>query len=89
LIHGPAKRRSAGSSVTDALTIISTTTEMPTPAAVMNCRPATASPRIATKTVPPANTTDRPAVATVRAIDSSTDMPWARCSRWRDTINSA
>ena len=63
-IQGPARASSAGSSVTAAATMTSTITEMATPAAVTNGMPATARPRIAMSTVPPANTTDRPAVAT-------------------------
>ena len=45
------------------------------PPAVTNGTPATARPRIATTTVPPAKTTACPAVATARAIDSSTVSP--------------
>ena len=69
--------------------MISTTIEMPTPAAVMNGMPATIRPRIAITTVPPAKITARPAVATDRAAASSTASPRARCSRWRVTSSSA
>ena len=56
--------------MTDATTIISTITDVATPAAVMNGTPATASPRIAITTVPPAKITAWPAVATARPTDS-------------------
>ena len=69
--------------------MIRTTTEMATPAAVMNGMPATIRPRIAMTTVPPAKITARPAVATARAAASSTSIPRARCSRWRVTSSSA
>ena len=52
--------------------MISTTTEIAIPPAVMNGTPATARPRIAMTTVPPAKTTAWPAVATARPTDSST-----------------
>ena len=67
----------------------STMTEMAIPPAVMNGTPATASPRIAMTTVPPAKTTAWPAVATARPTDSSTVIPSARYSRCRVTMNSA
>ncbi len=53
--------------------MMSTMIEMATPAAVMNGTPATARPRIAITTVPPAKTTACPAVATARPTDSSTE----------------
>jgi hypothetical protein len=62
---------------------------MATPAAVRNGTPATARPRIAMTTVPPAKITAWPAVATARPTDSSTLIPRARCSRCRVTMNSA
>ena len=49
-----------------------TTTEVATPAAVMNGTPASANPRMAMTTVPPAKITAWPAVATARPTDSST-----------------
>ena len=55
--------------------MVSTMSEMAIPPAVMNGTPATARPRIAMTTVPPAKTTDLPAVATARPADSSTDSP--------------
>ena len=55
--------------------MISTMTEVAIPAAVMNGMPATARPRIAITTVPPAKITAWPAVATARPTDSSTVMP--------------
>ena len=67
----------------------STITEMAIPAAVMKGTPATARPRIAMTTVPPAKTTDCPAVATALPTDSSTVMPRARYSRCRVTRKSA
>ena len=73
----------------EALTMISTMTEMAMPPAVMNGMPATARPRMAMTTVPPANTTALPAVARARPTDSSTSIPRARCSRCRVTTNSA
>ena len=51
--------------------MISTITEMATAAAVMNGTPATASPRIAITTIPPAKITARPAVATACPAASS------------------
>ena len=85
----PASPRNAGSKVTEAATMIRTTTEMATPTAVMNGMPATARPRIAITTVPPAKITAWPAVATARPAASSTVIPRARCSRCRVTRNSA
>ena len=72
-----------------ASTMISTITEIAIPPAVMNGTPATASPRIAITTVPPANTTARPAVATARPAASVTMSPWARYSRCRVSTKSA
>ena len=69
--------------------MIRTTSEMAMPAAVRNGMPATASPRIAMTTVPPAKITACPAVATARPAASSTVIPSARCSRWRVTSSSA
>ena len=51
------------------------------PPAVMKGIRATARPRIATTTVPPAKTTARPAVASDRPTASTTSRPSARCSR--------
>ena len=59
---------SAGSSVSAATTMIATTIAAPTPMYVTNGMPATARPRIAMTTVPPAITTDWPAVAIARPI---------------------
>ncbi len=53
----PAKPMSAGSSVSEAITMIATTIAAPKPMNVTNGMPATASPRIAMTTVPPAMTT--------------------------------
>ena len=69
--------------------MMSTTIEMAMPPAVMNGTPATARPRIDTTTIPPANTTGRPAVAIERAIESWTASPRARYSRCRVVTNSA
>ena len=55
--------------------MISTMTDVATPAAVMNGTPATASPRIAITTVPPAKITAWPEVATARPADSVTRKP--------------
>ncbi len=88
-IHGPTTPRNAGSSVTEATTMMSTITEIATPAAVMNGTPATASPRIAMTTVPPAKITACPAVATARPAASATSDPRCRNSRCRVTRNSA
>ena len=46
-------------------------------------------PAIATTTVTPANSTERPAVALARPVASGTDMPWSRFWRWRDRTNKA
>ena len=75
LRRGPATPRKAGSSVTDATTMTRTTSETASPPTVMNGTPATASPRIETTTVPPANTTGRPAVATRRPAASAAQTP--------------
>jgi len=72
----------------DASTITSTMREMPMPPAVMNGIRATASPRMATTTVPPAKTTDRPAVARERPTASSTSRPSERYSRKRVRMKS-
>ena len=69
--------------------MISTTTAMATAAAVMNGTPATASPRIAITTIPPAKITARPAVATAWPAASSALAPSSRCSRCRVRMNSA
>ncbi len=79
----------AGSRVIEASTITSTITETAIAPAVMNGTPATVSPRIATTTMPPASTTDAPAVETARAIDSGTGTPAVRCSRCRVRMNRA
>ena len=81
LIQCPARPRNAGSSVTAATAMIPTMTEVAMPADVMNGMPATAMPRIAMTTAPPANTTARPDVATARPTDSSMPIPRARNSR--------
>ena len=65
----------------EASTITSTMIEMPIPPAVMNGIRATTSPRMATTTMPPAKTTDRPAVASAPPTESSTVWPSASCSR--------
>ena len=57
LIRCPARPRNAGSSVTDATTMMRTMAAVAMPAAVMNGMPATARPRIAMTTVPPAKIT--------------------------------
>ena len=72
----------------EASTITSTTSEIPIPPAVMNGILARASPRIATTTVPPAKTTERPAVARERPTASTTPQPSARFSRKRVSTNS-
>ena len=59
-----------------------TTTEIAIPPAVMNGTPATASPRIATTTVPPANTTGLPGGGHApRPTDSSTGTARERGTR--------
>ncbi len=50
---------------------------------------ASASEHSAITTVPPANTTALPEVATVSGTDSATLIPPARCWRWRVIRNSA
>ena len=61
--------------MTEAITMIATITDVAMPAAVMNGMPATASPRIAMTTVPPAKITAGPAVATARPAASVTERP--------------
>ncbi len=85
----PAAPRKAGSSVTEATTMIRTMIETASPPTVMNRTFATAMPRIDTTTVPPANTTGRPAVATARPAASWGSTPRARYSRCRASTNSA
>jgi hypothetical protein len=69
--------------------MISTMAAIAIPAAVIIGTPATARPRMAMTTVPPAKTMTRPAVATARPTDSATGMPRARCSRCRVMRNRA
>ena len=69
--------------------MISTITEMATPAAVTNGTPATARPRIAMTTVPPANTTAWPGGGDGAADRLLDGIPRARNSRCRVTTNRA
>ena len=87
----PATASSAGSRVTDATTMTSTTSEIAMPPAVMNGTPATASPRIDTMTMPPANTTGRPAVrqrAGDRLVARAPGAPGSRGAGSRRTARS-
>ncbi len=84
-----ASPRRAGSSVVEARIATSTPTAAATPIALRNGMPTTRSPSRAMTTVPPANTTALPAVATAVAADSSGVMPCASCVRWRERDEQA
>ena len=59
------------------------------PITARNGMPATTRPDSAMITVAPAKMTALPAVATERAIDSSTAIPSASWLRWREARKSA
>jgi hypothetical protein len=75
--------------VIEATTMISTMHAIGDPGGRHHGTPATARPRMAMTTVPPANTMTCPAVSTARPTDSSTGVPRARYSRCRVMRNSA
>ncbi|CPU66567.1 Uncharacterised protein [Mycobacteroides abscessus] len=87
--RSPAKPSMAGSSVIETRTASPTPTAAATPMTVRNGMPATPRPTSAIMTVRPAKMTAEPAVATARAVASSTLRPVASSSRCRDTMNSA
>ncbi len=70
IIRFPAIDNTAGTSVTDANTAISTLSAAVNPMADMNGMPTTVNPQSATITVSPAKTTALPAVPAALAIDS-------------------
>ena len=74
----PATPSSAGSSVTAASIVIATMTAEAQPIIVIIGIPDTCSPAMASTTVLPANSTDRPAVAFALPIASGTGVPDSR-----------
>ena len=86
---GPAKPRSAGSSVIDASTVKSTATMALTAIPRTSGMPMTNRPSMEMHTVTPANTTARPDVVSASAHASSLSAPSCRHERKRVRMNSA
>ena len=87
--RSPAKPSSAGSSVSEATSVIATTTAMPMarPETKLSCMISMPSSEMTT--VVPANTTARPAVSIAISVESSMLWPLCRFSRNRVTMNRA
>ena len=75
--------------MSDATTVIGTTTAALIARPEMNEMPMTSIPRNEMTTVRPAKVTARPAVSMAMAVASSGVCPWWRFSRYRVTMNSA
>ena len=80
-IRWPANPSSAGSSVSEATTVMATTTAALTARPWMKLMPITTMPRNDTTTVTPAKATARPAVSIAMDVASSGVWPWWRFSR--------
>jgi len=89
LILRPTRPSKPGSRVTAAITTTATMSADPQPIVVVIGMPATCRPPIATTTVMPANSTDRPAVAFALPTASGTGIPSARFCRCRARMNKA
>ena len=87
--RSPANPRRAGRRVSDATTVMSTTTAALIARPETNEIPMTIMPRKEMTTVRPANVTARPAVSIAIDVASSGVWPWWRFSRYRVTMNSA
>ena len=86
---GPVIASAAGSRVNAARTATTTATAAISPIVVTSGIPATVSETSAIVTVPPANVTAPPEVATARAIDSPSSRPSFMPRKCRVTMNSA
>ena len=75
--------------MTAAATMSRTTSPGAYPMARKFGTPVKSRPESASSTVPPAKTTDWPAVAVASAAASGTDRPRASASRCRVTMNNA
>ncbi len=80
-MRSPANPSRAGNSVSDATTVMATTTAALTARPWMNATPITSMPRKETTTVTPAKATARPAVSMAIDVASSGGWPWWRFSR--------
>ena len=80
-IFSPAKPSSAGSSVSDAATVMATTRAAPRASPFTKVTRTSSRPTSEMTTVVPANRTERPAVSMAMATDSRTVCPACSCSR--------
>ena len=88
-IRSPAKPRSAGSNVSEAISVMATTVAMPMAMPEMKLSCMMSRPIREMTTVVPANSTARPAVSIATRVEDSTLWPLWRFSRNRVTMNSA
>ena len=88
-MRAPTQPNSAGSRVSEAITISSTPTAEATATPVTNLRPISDRPSRAMITVVPAKITARPLVSRASAIESSTVDPAWSASRYLVTMNRA
>jgi hypothetical protein len=79
--RSPAKPRSAGSRVREAITVTITTMAAPTARPWTKLTPITSMPSREMTTVVPAKVTARPAVSIAMDVESSTLWPRCRFSR--------
>ena len=86
---GPSRPSSAGSSVSAARTLTSTTSAPPRPIERIDMYGMIMSPSRPTTTVMPLKKIERPAWATVVSTASATSWPAASSSRKRPTMKSA
>ena len=85
----PAMPSRAGSSVTAAIIVMATISADAQPIIVIIGMPDTCRPAMASTTVEPAKSTERPAVAFAPPIASGTGVPDSRFCRCRARMNSA
>jgi hypothetical protein len=83
--RSPSKASRAGSRVSDAMTATATTSMVAWPIPEKILLPVRNMPPMASSTVSPEISTERPEVAAAASIASSTGRPAARSSRWRLT----
>jgi hypothetical protein len=79
--RSPAKPRSAGRSVREAMTVTATTRAAPTASPWTKLTPITSMPSSEITTVVPAKVTARPAVSRAMDVESATEWPLCRFSR--------